>query len=165
MYPDPTNNHRFCRRAEKAGTFRRYHRKILSGRSAGFRLAGWPEALQRVGLGLQSKSDQRPNSCRNQRGHRYSEQFPGFYGSAGTPEIPENPAKIFRDELRELNRDEYRRLLSTAESQGDSRLRLVMETICATGIRVSELRFFIVEAVRFVCCKVRNKGKSRTVCG
>ena len=70
---------------------------------------------------------------------------------------------IFRDEARELTRDEYRRLLAAAEKRGSDRLMLVMETICATGIRVSELQFFTVEAARLGRAQVRNKGKSRTV--
>ena len=52
--------------------------------------------------------------------------------------------QLFRDESRELDRDEYRRLLAAAKRRGSQRLMLVMETICATGIRVSELRFFTV---------------------
>ena len=62
---------------------------------------------------------------------------------------------------RELTRPEYLRLLSAAE--GKPRLRLVMETICATGIRVSELRHFTVEAIRRGEVTIRCKGKSRRV--
>lgn len=71
--------------------------------------------------------------------------------------------RIFREEERELTEKEYRRLLSAAEKKGNERLRLVMESICATGIRVSELKFFTVEAVRLGRVEVSNKGKSRTV--
>ena len=71
--------------------------------------------------------------------------------------------RIFRDESRELNQDEYRRLLAAAKRRGSDRLMLVMETICATGIRVSELKFFTVEAARRGRAEVRNKGKTRTV--
>lgn len=69
--------------------------------------------------------------------------------------------RIFRDEERELTEKEYRRLLSAAK--GNRRLLLVMETICATGIRVSELKFFTVEAVRRGRAEVYNKGKNRPV--
>ena len=62
---------------------------------------------------------------------------------------------------RELTRSEYLRLLSAAEDK--PRLRLVMETICATGIRVSELRHFTVEAIRRGEVTIRCKGKSRRV--
>ena len=69
--------------------------------------------------------------------------------------------RIFRDEERELTEKEYRRLLTAAK--GNRRLLLVMETICATGIRVSELKFFTVEAVRRGRAEVYNKGKNRPV--
>lgn len=69
--------------------------------------------------------------------------------------------RMFRDEARELTEKEYRRLLSAAKE--NERLLLVMETICATGIRVSELKFFTVEAVRLGRAEVRNKGKTRSV--
>ena len=71
--------------------------------------------------------------------------------------------KIFRDEARELTQSEYRRLLAAAGERRNERLLLVMEAICATGIRVSELRFFTVEAVRAGRAEVTNKGKTRTV--
>lgn len=70
---------------------------------------------------------------------------------------------VFRDEGRELTAAEYRRLLAAARARKNERLLLVMETICATGIRVSELRFFTVEAIRRGRAEVTNKGKTRTV--
>ena len=70
---------------------------------------------------------------------------------------------VFRDERRELTEAEYRRLLAAARAKKNQRLLLVMEAICSTGIRVSELRFFTVEAVRRGRADVTNKGKSRTV--
>lgn len=71
--------------------------------------------------------------------------------------------KIFRDEGRELTEREYRRLLAAARGRKSERLLLVMEAICATGIRVSELRSFTVEAVRAGRAEVVNKGKCRVV--
>ena len=71
--------------------------------------------------------------------------------------------RIFRDEARELTEKEYRRLLAAAKGRKNERLLLVMEAICATGIRVSELRFFTVEAVREGRAEVVNKGKCRIV--
>ena len=71
--------------------------------------------------------------------------------------------RIFRDEAKELTEKEYRRLLAAAREQKNERLLLVMESICATGIRVSELRFFTVEAFRLGRAEVTNKGKTRTV--
>ena len=49
--------------------------------------------------------------------------------------------RIFRAPERELTRAEYDRLLAAAESTGDARLALLMESICATGIRVSEVKY------------------------
>ena len=71
--------------------------------------------------------------------------------------------KLCRDEARELTAGEYRRLLSAARRNKRERLLLAMEAICATGIRVSELRFFTLEAVRAGKAIVTNKGKTREV--
>ena len=71
----------------------------------------------------------------------------------------QNP--VYCPEEKELTKAEYLRLLSAAESQ--PRLRLVLETICGTGIRVSELRFFTVEGVRRGEISVRCKSKTRTI--
>ena len=56
--------------------------------------------------------------------------------------------KTFREQNRELMRAEYQRLLDTAAEHGQERLGLLMETICATGIRVSEVQYITVEAVQ-----------------
>ena len=69
----------------------------------------------------------------------------------------------FCDESRELTRAEYARLVRAAERLENERLSLVIQTICATGIRVSELRFITVEAVRSGRAEVTNKGKRRAV--
>lgn len=71
--------------------------------------------------------------------------------------------RLFRDESRELTRAEYARLVSTARSLGKRRTALAIEAICATGIRVSELRFLTVEAARSGRAVVSLKGKVRTV--
>lgn len=71
--------------------------------------------------------------------------------------------RTFRDPARELSREEYRRLLAAAREQGRERLALLLETVCATGIRVSELRFVTVEAARRGRAEVALKGKIRTV--
>lgn len=69
----------------------------------------------------------------------------------------------FCDEGRELTRSEYARLVRAAELDGNRRLALVLQTICATGIRVSELKFITVEAVQTGRAEIANKGKRRTV--
>lgn len=56
--------------------------------------------------------------------------------------------RVFRDPDRELTRDEYDRLISTAYENGKTRLGLLMEAICATGIRVSEVQYITVEAAQ-----------------
>lgn len=62
---------------------------------------------------------------------------------------------------KELTKEEYLRLLAASEKQ--ERLNLLLQTICGTGIRVSELRFFTVEAMRRGEVTVRCKNKTRTV--
>ena len=69
--------------------------------------------------------------------------------------------QIYSTEDKELSKAEYMRLLKAAENQ--PQLRLVIETICGTGIRVSELQHFTVEAVRQGEIVVRCKGKIRTI--
>lgn len=64
-------------------------------------------------------------------------------------------------EEKELSKAEYLRLLEAAKDQ--PQLQLVMETICGTGIRVSELQFFTVESVRAGKIEISNKGKNRTI--
>ena len=71
--------------------------------------------------------------------------------------------RIFRDPSRDLSRNDYQRLLQTAEINGNIRLKLLMETICATGIRVSELCHITVEAICLGRAQIALKGKLRTI--
>ena len=71
--------------------------------------------------------------------------------------------KLFRGSERELTKAEYLRLLETADTLGKRRLALVIETICATGIRVSEVKYITAEAVRAGYADVALKGKVRTI--
>ena len=91
----------------------------------------------------------------------------GFFRFMGLKDIAVKLLKIqkalFCDERRELTRAEYARLVSAAQKVGNERLSLVMQTICDTGIRVSELRFITVEAVTTGLAELCNKGKRRTV--
>ncbi len=64
---------------------------------------------------------------------------------------------------RELSREEYGRLIRAAERKKDEKLSLIVQTICATGIRVSELRFITAEAVSSGRAEIVCKGKRRTV--
>ena len=71
--------------------------------------------------------------------------------------------EIFMKEEKELTRAEYGRLVRTAERKGKERLSLLIQTICATGIRVSELEFITVEAVKRGRAEVNCKGKRRVI--
>ena len=71
--------------------------------------------------------------------------------------------ELYRPEEKELTQREYERLVNTAMEQGREQLALILQTICGTGIRISELQFITVEAVRRGEAKVRCKGKTRTV--
>ena len=71
--------------------------------------------------------------------------------------------RLFRSTGRELTKDEYTRLVETAQSLGKTRLALLIETICATGIRVSEVKYITAEALRVGRADISLKGKIRTV--
>lgn len=71
--------------------------------------------------------------------------------------------QAYMPEEKELSRAEYERLVAAAHRKGNERLCLILQTICATGIRVSELPFITVEAVRQGEAVVRCKGKTRAV--
>ena len=71
--------------------------------------------------------------------------------------------QIYCSEEKELTKAEYIRLVNTAKQNGNEWLNLIIQTICATGIRVSELQFITVEAVRKGEATVSLKGKTRTV--
>ncbi|MBE5731330.1 MAG: integrase [Clostridiales bacterium] len=69
----------------------------------------------------------------------------------------------FCPENKELTKAEYMRLIEAAKQKGNERLSLILQTICGSGIRVSELQYITVEAVirgeAFVSCK----GKGRRI--
>ena len=71
--------------------------------------------------------------------------------------------QAFCMEEKELTRAEYERLCQTAMKKNNERLCLILQTICSTGIRVSELQFITVEAVREGKAVVSLKGKIRAV--
>ncbi len=71
--------------------------------------------------------------------------------------------QAFCSEEKELTKAEYTRLISAAKSKGNERLNLLIQTICGTGIRVSELQFITVQAVRKGEATVSLKGKTRTI--
>ncbi len=71
--------------------------------------------------------------------------------------------QMFREGNRELTRQEYERLVHTAEELGQERLGLLLQAICATGIRVSEVKYLTVEAAGQGRANVTLKGKIRTI--
>ena len=71
--------------------------------------------------------------------------------------------RMFRDNSRNLTRSDYDTLTAAARAQGKARLALLMETICATGIRVSEVRYITVEAVKAGRTEIALKAKIRTI--
>ena len=91
----------------------------------------------------------------------------GYVRFMGWIELTMKPLKIqrslFLEEEKELTREEYVRLIRAAQMKENERLALVIQTICATGIRVSELKFITVEAVQRGRVKISNKGKQRIV--
>ena len=71
--------------------------------------------------------------------------------------------QIYRPEEKELTKAEYMRLVNTAKQKGNERLNLILQTICGMGIRVSELQYITVEAVKNGEAVVSLKGKTRIV--
>ena len=71
--------------------------------------------------------------------------------------------QVFRSSARELTRQEYEQLLKMARACNNQRLSLLMETICSTGIRVSEVKYITVEAVKAGQATVSLKGKIRVI--
>ena len=69
--------------------------------------------------------------------------------------------QIFSNKEKELTKQEYERLLNTAQNRGNERLYLLMQTVCACGIRVSELKYITVESLRKESAEINCKGKRR----
>ncbi len=91
----------------------------------------------------------------------------GFLVWFGLPQYKVKPLKIQREIFsqpeKELSQREYQRLIQAAEQQQNHKLALLIQTICATGIRVSELRHITVSALHTGRTTVSCKGKSRTI--
>lgn len=73
------------------------------------------------------------------------------------------PKKIFESQEKELTKEEYHRLLQAAKERRNLKLYYLMQTICSSGIRVSELRFITVEAIRKEQATIQCKGRMRVV--
>ena len=90
-----------------------------------------------------------------------------LFAFAGWPDCQARSLKVqrraFRDNARELTKEEFYRLVATAERLGKDRLALLFEAIGSTGVRVSEVKYFTVEAVRLGRAEIALKGKIRTI--
>lgn len=71
--------------------------------------------------------------------------------------------QIYCPEEKELTKAQYMRLCRAAEKNHNERLNLIIQTICGTGIRVSELQYITVEAVKKGETTVSCKAKARSV--
>lgn len=71
--------------------------------------------------------------------------------------------EIFMNPKRELTETEYQRLLDVAEQSNNQRLSLIIQTICQTGIRVSELEYITASSLHVGRAVVNCKGKQRVV--
>lgn len=70
---------------------------------------------------------------------------------------------MFAQQAKELSQKEYKKLLKAARKSGKGTLALMLECICATGIRISELQFVTAESVKDGKVWISNKGKSRQI--
>ena len=90
-----------------------------------------------------------------------------FFGFMGWPECRVRflriQRRVFRSKEKDLSREEYERLLSAANRRHKTQIALLMETICSTGIRVSETRYITAEAVQKGFAQISLKGKIRTI--
>ena len=71
--------------------------------------------------------------------------------------------EAFMPENKEISKEEYQKLVKTALEQGKTRIGMIIQTICATGIRVSELPAMTVTAVKKGVATIYNKGKERQI--
>ena len=91
-------------------------------------------------------------------------QFLKFKGYASlTVKRIKTQRSLFRQEEKELTKGEYRKLVEAARGEGKEQLALCMETIAATGVRISELQYFTVERVQKGRIEIMNKGKYRRI--
>lgn len=70
---------------------------------------------------------------------------------------------FFVQEEREINREEYFRLVREAKRQGMEQMEMILQTMASTGVRVSELCWITAEAVRLGYARIRMKGKERVI--
>jgi site-specific recombinase XerD len=71
--------------------------------------------------------------------------------------------KVYCSDEKELTKEEYIKLVTTAKKKGNERLNLLLQTVCGRGIRVSELKYITVESVKKGEAEVSCKGKVRVI--
>lgn len=89
--------------------------------------------------------------------------FLGWHGLKVKALKLQQQQQVYCPEEKELTKAEYTRLCKVAQRRHNERLNLILQTICGTGIRVSELQFITVEAAKCGEAVVRCKGKTRAV--
>ena len=144
-----------------AATIEKYRRALLS--FAAF-LSGAAVTREMIRLW---KDDLRARNYAPSTINTYLAALNGFFHFCGWVDCCARFLKIqrrlFRDSRQELTRGEYERLVAAAEATGDRALALLMETICSTGIRVSEVQYITVEAAKSGKTEIALKGKIRTI--
>ncbi len=90
-----------------------------------------------------------------------------FFSFMGWEELRVKTYKVqketFRPENRNFTRRDYKKLVAAAKRAGNQRLALLIQTICAVGLRVSELQMITVDAVKKGIAQIQCKGKERQV--
>ncbi|WP_270815235.1 tyrosine-type recombinase/integrase [Hungatella effluvii] len=90
-----------------------------------------------------------------------------FFGFCGRHDLQVRLLKVqrvsFRERSREMSVEEYKRLVRAAREKEDERLSLLIQTLCSTGIRVSEHRCITVESLQHASICIAGKGKERAV--
>ncbi len=90
-----------------------------------------------------------------------------FLDFIGASELKVKRLKIqrnmFINEQKELTKQEYYRLIKAAQQQSNKRLNLILQTICSTGIRISELKYITKEAINNGRAEINCKGKLRVI--
>ena len=71
--------------------------------------------------------------------------------------------KVFIEDDKVLTKSEYMKLLETAQKNGNQRLYLLLQTVCSTGIRISELKYITIEALKVGYAEIELKGKLRVI--
>lgn len=107
------------------------------------------------------------NKCRPVSVNTKLSALNSFFTYLGQDQLRIKLLKIQRSPFcpaaRELEKEDYRKLLTAARQKGDHRLYLLLQTICGTGIRVSELPYITAESVQKGQAVIQLKGKARTI--